>query len=370
MDRVIEANKYSQVIHGYLKEFKHTQTHKDGISVNVNNNYTELIKYRPENGYDAIPTKGSKYRFLIPREYGFLKNMYLRTVVRTPTVGPGIRQSLQGGGLLMYSDIRFKQNALDISRITRSYNICRLNELPDDQWNQINGTASINWQPLGMFDETTVCTPLFMYFTDQTNNNLMLNLHKQLQLDIMWAGLEMLTPISYFSVELCVVTENFEIDYLANYIANAVQRDWFGRDIITLQNHEPGTSRQTIFYPRMEATCNAMMTGCILDSGNLLTITSMDIYLSSNLLQSISKADLVYMDQMTDQESPVMSYYWGSMKRDGFYGGLDLSQGMLSVVVHYDNPDNEPVLIELNMENYKIFKSNDKGVLTSDQLMH
>lgn len=363
MDKIFEGNIYSKIIHNYLPKYEYDDPQKEGILRNEPNNYVKFHEFQPEPGFDQLPNADSRYRFRIMLESGFLKNL----VIKSYMTCEGDNSNLATGfAAYLWNEITIKQGFKQLTYHGRSYIMSRVQEYKTDKVNDILYTM---YDPTWINNQVIIYTPIFCFFTDYDRNNLLLDVNKELEVEIKWANFQFDSPLTAFEVRLGVTQRIYDTDYMSRYISSYKNKSWIGYDILLLRKIAPGGSTSVAFDVDNKSLCNAIMAGGFFESGNVVSFTKMDIILGGILAQSLHPKDMVYLGKTSSRFYESIMYYFGSHKRDGFYGGLDLSMRLLRIVLYFDELP-ESAEIELNLETFKEYKSDSKGLLESNALLH
>lgn len=361
MDKLLEANIYSKVINEYLPKYQYDNVHKNVLTKNIPNNYYSFQTIQPEDGNKLIPNGNTKYKFIIKNKTGFLKNMVLKSYLTTAGDNTNAPTYL---GALLWSDISFKQGGKEFWYHGRGYILGRLAELKDDKFNDILNTIQ---DPNFNANTVTIYTPLYNFFTDSEAANLLLDFTKEITVEAKWANFSFNSALTDFRTELGITVQGFDVEYMSNFLGKT--RELFGYNLLVMTNNESVGSTSSRFYIKFPALCNSMVCSGFFANGNVITFNKLRIYMGDLLAQELESKDFVYLGKTASRFYESILYYFGSHDRTGFYGGMDLSEGLLSVEVFYDALPSAAT-IELNLERYQFYSLNDSGVIIHENLIH
>lgn len=385
MDKVFEANSYSNLIHKYLTKYKYDQIHpnKGGITTNYPNNYKKLSKVLPKNGQSDFdqygkPNQGTRLRFELKGQSGFLRQVLIKTTMSCNAAATfALPENLTD---LMYDRSTLSQNGVVVASCPSTYSIIRMNEASDEVYNDLTSTT-VTTQFFGN-QTVELYTILFFMFTDKSVNNLCMDVTRNLTLETTWTDLvdELVIDqndpdanpavITKCKCEAVLVTEHFDNDYMSQYLSAGITREWFGYDVVSQRITNQNDTPLVFDNIKMDCLMNGFsIVGFTID-GNLIVFDKVEIYIGGILAQELTNRDLMFLRDKNGENQPSLVWYAGSNKRDGFRGGLDLSQGMVMIKAYPADGTAGDWVCDLNVEVFKMYNQQHDGRIDARALLH
>ncbi len=317
------------------------------IDNNIPNNFKSILELTPINNNPVIPVLDTKYIFNIDSS-NFLKNLLIKVVFTTPA---GMAD-LEFNSYRFFKDITLYQNYKPIFTNNPGYIKSRILDSGVDKQTYFESLNNIS---IVEDTEYTVYIPLFSYFFDYMENNILLDYSKNLELHLTYNEELPFTPISIFP-SLFMYKTCYEQDLVNSYInklskspTNYLMYDTYLKKVLL-----PDTSTtKTIEITSKKLIQSFYLTIINEDdfsspSINHITLQCGDKIVLTNINQKIVQYDNINFLPHDNNEGS-FSYHFDDKMRKGHSGSLDISQPTF-ITISYDAIVGDNVNLYINLE--------------------
>lgn len=352
----LDINEES-VILDILKAIPYSNEHKHIIPKNIANNFRSLKKVKPTiTGGPNV--ENSIYSFTLP-DSGFLERLVLRITFNSSE--DLVTDAL---GSRIFKKIVLKQGLKDIFTNSPSYIVSRINSEPVNK--QKNYQELISPQFDMCTSNNVVYCPIFSSLFDVSNNNILLNYIKRLELQCTLGSL-----VDDVDVELICYIKNYQQPYYNSYIYHELQyeKNYFSYDTYNIQT--PISSGATYVTIPLKGPFLIFALHNIIYNENYtnLNIDRMVLNCNGTDVLNIRTQDNGFIEPSFYQyNGSLLSYYFGSKDRTFHSGSINVQQGPWTMTIFMDQASTSTYTLNTSLEYFCILECDTLGNINKNIL--
>lgn len=267
----------------------------------------------------------------------------------------------------LVKEVIIKQGQFEICRMNGMYILNRVDELPRDI--QDNYNSLLSGDTVFNNTSTTFFLPLPFYFTDNERNNLLLNFHRDINVEVVWNDYTWTEAITAYDIKLGVVRTMYEKSYMYDLIKDKREnkRNYLSYDVLPLKKEAITGATETTFDLKGNSVISGIHLTALYNTFDFASITGFTLKINNETVLDINKQELVFLRRYEDKDIASngfseMSYHWGG--RENFIGNLSLLNNDISLTVKHTALASDAV-IYCNLEYRNVIEYNDEGYMSS-----
>ncbi len=371
---IFEGNHESKFIEKYRGEKQNVKffDYKDIKITPEHYIYETSIRANP--GFPTIPAfAGESYRFKVP-DTDFMTGFAISCTISSDEDNTG--ETSYNTSARLWSRINVYQYGKIIYSFDPTYVLSRIIDAPEAAENEYL-TSLITSVPLNN-NTVNYVLPAFGPFIDDVNEYLFLEFYKGLEVEAIWAGLD-LAIVTAVDTNLLLYRMRTDQDY-KNSVLKEIPRYNFQRPWYQTRTFKTevvfGTTSTSIYIDNFMVAKNIYLLLMATD-GQEIDITRVELSIGSDMMFSENQTS----NTLKKYYSPDRKVFWGFdgsgisvpfgllMERFGFTGGLSLVKGPFLLQVYYDLPGAGTRYLYTNVEYYTELETNpDLGLFITHQV--
>ena len=356
-----------------LSKYPYNSDHVQELTINKPNNYRSIINLYPESSTNpTLPSAGTKYKFIID-DVGFLRNMCLKTELRSAGDNDVTMQPRLGSRL--FSNIELRQHNKVIFSCNSSYLLCRINDSEKDKQQHLINITEVTpaWKAA---TDVEVRSPLFAWIFDNSNSNILLDFNKNLELIVEYnSGVIYDSPPTKFDVSLVLFRVCYEPEFIHEFIKKNYDNNTsiYGYDVRRFSKNLVLNDTSSSVYLESPYLVTSIHCNIILQNYGVTTVNRIVLRIGDKVVLDVDRNMNLLSNKQVPGDSGLnsFSYYFGDKERQlGMSGALDFYQQPYELTAYFDAIPLALATLSVNLEYVNILDIDKETGKFNTQLIH